>query len=155
MAGPGRPPLPSPRTALSVVSLTYLVAAMVTVRYPPEYLAAPRLWGALAFTASILVAWTASCPTRKIAGLAGSFAVFCALVRSLANVLEVILSPLTEPAQSARLVAACLWAGFGIMLWFAWEHVVIRWVAARRVGLDDPAITAYIAELRSKMEDGE
>lgn len=128
-------PRPSPRTALSVVAVVYLVAAMVTVRYPPSYMAAPRLWAASALTAAILVALTSCLRTRRIAAAAGSFSVFTALVRSLANIIEIIVSPLSEPAQSSRLVAACLWAGFGVLIWFAWEHMVVRWVGTR--GLPD------------------
>lgn len=116
-----------------MLAALYLFVGMRGMRYPPEYLLLPVVWAMLALVASVLCAATAMWQHRRHTAWAGAIVVFVAFARSAALVVQNVVGPTGEPAQSSRWIAAMLWATLAVVVWVCWEHVITRWVAMNRV----------------------
>lgn len=135
---------PSPQLILWGITGLFAAAATATLLYPPEYLALPMLWAGIASIAALLAATTAIWHRPGCAALAGAWLIFAALSRALALTIQAIFSLDRSLSPAALWLGVVQWTVGGLMIWALWEHVILRWVARRRVVPDrrDPLVPA-------------
>jgi len=128
----GLPALAAPKAILAVLTVLFVVTAVGSWSYPPDYLHLPRLWAALAMVAAVCCAWSIAAPGRKRVAVAGAACIGAAAARAVAIFAQLLLHPPDAPTLWSFWLAGTTWAAVALLVNSLWHHAVLPWAAAIR-----------------------
>lgn len=119
----------NPRVLLVTLVIVNGVAATVTADNPPEYLAYPWIWSAVAALACVACAISVARVTRGLVAAAGAFTTTAMALRGLWLLIAVIAD---EPGErSTNTQGGVVWLTLAVLVYAVWLLSIQPWAAAK------------------------